>query len=138
MTVRNQNEIDIPQRGDFSLPIFENRIREPRIDEQNFSARDHNLESRLTVPSKLRIHGKHQIKNRSSSKGNGVSRSEGFPAVKFQIDGCPSRRSLDFRHSTFALRHFTYDSRHESQSRASAHFKKSPAHGGVNQTITAI
>ena len=138
MTVRNQDEIDMLERGDFVLRIFENRIREPRIDEQNFSARGHNLESRLTVPSELRIHGNHQIENRWSSKRNAVSRSDGFPAVKFQIDGCPSRRSLDFRHSTFAIHHFTYDSPHESRSRASAHFKKSPAHGAVNQTIAAI
>ena len=58
MTMRNQDEIDMLERGDFVLRIFENRIREPRIDEQNFSARGHNLESRLTVPSELRIHGK--------------------------------------------------------------------------------
>jgi hypothetical protein len=128
MTVRNQNEIDMLERGDFGLGIFENRIREPRIDEQNFSARSHNLESRLTVPSKLCIHGNHQIEKRWSSKRNAVSRSDGFP----------SRRSLDFRHSTSAIRHFTYDSRYESRSRASAHFKKSPAYGGVNQTIAAI
>ena len=38
MTVRNQDEIDMLERGDFVLRIFENRIREPRIDEQNFSA----------------------------------------------------------------------------------------------------
>ena len=36
MTVRNQDEIDMLERGDFVLRIFENRIREPRIDEQNF------------------------------------------------------------------------------------------------------
>ena len=124
MTVRNQDEIDMLERGDFVLRIFENRIREPRIDEQNFSARGHNLESRLTIPSELRIHGNHQIEKRWSSKRNAVSRSDGFLP--------------DFRHSTSAIRHFTYDSPHESRSRAPAHFKKSPAHGGVNQTIAAI
>src|SRR5258707_8523644 len=54
----NQNKIDMVERSDFIFASFENRIRQPRIDEQNFSARGHNLESRLTVPSKLRIHGK--------------------------------------------------------------------------------
>src|SRR4029077_20407353 len=58
MTVRNQDEIDMLERGDFGFRIFENRIREPGIDEQNFSARGHNLESRLTIPSELRIHEK--------------------------------------------------------------------------------
>ena len=81
MTVRNQDEIDMLERGDFVLRIFENRIREPRIDEQNFSARGHNLESRLTIPSELRIHGNHQIEKRWSSKRNAVSRSDGFRAV---------------------------------------------------------
>ena len=126
------------ERGDFGLGIFENRIREPRIDEQNLSARGHNLESRLTIPSELRVHGNHQIEKRWSSKRNAISRSDGFPAVKFQIDGCASGRSLDFRHSTSAIGHFTYDLRYESRSRASAHFKKSPAHGAVNPTIAAI
>src|ERR1700760_1539789 len=43
-----------------------------------------------------------------------------------------------FRHSTFAVRHFTCESRHESQSSASAHFKKLPPDGAVNQTSAAI
>src|SRR4029077_13929635 len=72
MTVRNQDEIDMLERGDFGLGISENRIREPRIDEQNFSARSHNLESRLTIPSELRIHANHQIEKRWSSKQNAV------------------------------------------------------------------
>src|SRR6476660_6103704 len=58
VTVRNQDEIDLLERGDFGFRILKTRIREPRIDEQNFSARGHNLEGGLTVPSKLRIHGK--------------------------------------------------------------------------------
>ena len=58
--MRNQDEIDILERSDFVLRLFQNRIREPRIDEQNFSARGHNLESRLTVPSELRAHEKSQ------------------------------------------------------------------------------
>ena len=45
MTVCDQDEIDILERGDFVPRIFENRIREPRINEQNFPARDYNLES---------------------------------------------------------------------------------------------
>ena len=68
MTVRNEDEIDMLERGDFALRIFENRIREPRIDEQNFSARSHNLERRLTVPSKLRIHGNHETESCAQSK----------------------------------------------------------------------
>ena len=68
MTVRNQDEIDVFEPGNFFLRIFENRIREPRIDEQNFSARRHNLESRLTVPSKLRIHGNHETETAAQGK----------------------------------------------------------------------
>src|SRR4029450_2443603 len=68
MTMRNHDEIDVFERGDFVLRIFENRIREPRIDEQNFSARGHNLESRLTVPSELRVHGNHRTKKISPGK----------------------------------------------------------------------
>jgi hypothetical protein len=66
--MRNQDEIDMLERGDFGLRIFEDRIREPRIDEQNFSARSHNLERRLTVPSELRIHGSHRTKKFSTGK----------------------------------------------------------------------
>jgi hypothetical protein len=68
MTMRNQDEIDMLERGDFGLRVFKDRIREPRIDEQNFSARGYNLESRLTVPSELRIHGNHEIEKRSPGK----------------------------------------------------------------------
>src|SRR5262245_31901499 len=74
MTMCNQDEIDMLERGDFGLRIFEDRIREPRIDEQNFSARGHNLESRLTVPSKLRIHGNHETEKRSLGKGGHKNR----------------------------------------------------------------
>jgi hypothetical protein len=70
--VRDQNQIDMLKRGDFVPGVFENRIREPRIDEQNFSARGHNLESRLTIPSKLGIHGNYQIEKHWSSKRNAV------------------------------------------------------------------
>jgi hypothetical protein len=68
MTVRNQDEIHMLEPGDFGFRIFENRIRKPRIDEQNFSVRGHNLESRLTVPSKLRIHENHEIESCAQSK----------------------------------------------------------------------
>ena len=68
MPVRNQDEIDMLERGDFVFRIFKNRIGEPRIDEQNFSARGHNLESRLAVPSELRIHGNHETENPSLGK----------------------------------------------------------------------
>jgi hypothetical protein len=68
MTMRCQDEIDMLERGDFGIRIFQDRIREPRIDEQNFSARSHNLERRLTVPSKLRIHGIHRTEKISPGK----------------------------------------------------------------------
>jgi hypothetical protein len=64
MTVGNQDEINMVERGNFGLRVFEDRIREPRIDEQNFPARGHNLKSRLTVPSELRVHANHEIENR--------------------------------------------------------------------------
>ncbi len=51
MSMRNQNQIDILKRSDLFLASFENRIRQPWIDEQNLSARRHDLESRLAVPS---------------------------------------------------------------------------------------
>jgi len=66
--VRDQDEIDMLKRGDFLLCIFKNRIREPRIHEQNFPGRRHNLESRLTIPSELRIHANHQIEKRPLGK----------------------------------------------------------------------
>ena len=56
------------KRGEFVLRFFENRIRQPRIDEQNFSGRRYDLEGRLTVPSELRIHENHQIEKTSSGK----------------------------------------------------------------------
>src|SRR3954462_10399149 len=68
MTMRNQDEIDMLKRRDLSLGISENRIREPGIHEQNFSARRHNLKSRLTIPGELRVHGNHQIENSSFGK----------------------------------------------------------------------
>ena len=117
------------QRGDFVLRVFENRIREPRIDEQNFSARCHNFESRLTVPSELRVHGNHQ-----TEKPFGLARETPFQGVT--VPAFVAVRHI--RHSTFAIRHFTYDSPHEPRTRAPAHFKESPAHGAVNQTIAAI
>src|SRR6476469_10787750 len=97
MTVRNQDEIDMLQRSDFVLRIFENRIREPRIDEQNFSARGHNFESRLTIPSELRIHGNHQIEKRWSSKRNAV---QGVTASQPSFLGFSS---FDIHHSSFYL-----------------------------------
>jgi DNA-3-methyladenine glycosylase II len=72
MTVRDQDKIDMIESGDFSLGIFENRIGEPRVDEQNFSAPRHNLESRLTIPSELRFHGNYEIENRWSIKRNAI------------------------------------------------------------------
>ncbi len=66
--MRNQDEINMLERGDFGFRIFENRIREPRIDEQNFSARGHNLEGGLTIPSELRIHEKSRNRKALASK----------------------------------------------------------------------
>ncbi len=43
----NQYKIDVVERSDFILASFENRIRQPGIDEQNFSARRCDLESRV-------------------------------------------------------------------------------------------
>src|SRR3954451_10052227 len=37
-----------------------------------------------------------------------------------------------------AIRHFILASHHEPCTRAPSHFKESPAHGAVNQTIAAI
>jgi len=42
VTVRNQMRSTSLSAAIFGFRIFENRIREPRIDEQNFSARGHN------------------------------------------------------------------------------------------------
>ena len=50
MPVTNEDKIDVLERGEFVLRLFENRIRLPRIDEQNFSARRNDFESRLAVP----------------------------------------------------------------------------------------
>ena len=51
MAVRNQDKIDMFERGEFVFRCCEDRIRQPRIDEQNFSARRNDLEGRLPVPS---------------------------------------------------------------------------------------
>src|SRR4029450_11638995 len=99
MTMRNQDEIDVPEPGDFGLRIFENRIREPRIDEQNFSARGHNLESRLTVPSELRIHGKSR-----NPKASVHQEKRRFGEVRFlKFSTFIISSSFDIRHSTFYL-----------------------------------
>ena len=80
MAVRNQDEIDMFKRSNFSFRIFESRIREPRIDEQDFAARGHNLEGRLTVPSELRVHENHETEKCWASKRNAISKSRGFPS----------------------------------------------------------
>ena len=64
----NQNKIDTFERVDFIRASFENRIRQPRIDEQNFSARRYDLESRLAVPSELRVHDLHETEKHWFSK----------------------------------------------------------------------
>jgi hypothetical protein len=64
----NQNKIDTVERSDFIFASFENRIRQPRIDEQNFSVRRYDLESRLAVPSELRVHDLHETEKHWFSK----------------------------------------------------------------------
>jgi hypothetical protein len=64
----NQNKIDTVERSDFIFASFENRIRQPRIDEQNFSARRYDLESRLAVLSELRVHDLHETEKHWFSK----------------------------------------------------------------------
>jgi hypothetical protein len=66
----NQDKIDTVERSDFIFASFENRIRQPGINEQDFSARRYDLESRLPVPGELRVHYNHETENISASKGN--------------------------------------------------------------------
>jgi hypothetical protein len=74
----------------------------------------------------------------TKSKSGGLASETPFQGVtasqpsNFQSTAAQAVASLDFRDSTFAIGHFTYDSPHETRSRASAHFKKSPAHGAIN------
>jgi hypothetical protein len=68
MSVRNQNKIDTVERSDFIFASFENRIRQPGINEQDFSARRYDLESRLAVPSELRVHDLHETEKHWFSK----------------------------------------------------------------------
>jgi len=70
MSMRDQDKIDMFERSDFFLGSFENRIRQPRIYEQNFSARRHDLESRLAVPGELRFHAPQQTEKICPSKSN--------------------------------------------------------------------
>src|SRR4029077_6966908 len=110
MPMRNQDEVDMLKRGDFVLRIFENRIRQPRIDEQNFSARGNNLESRLTVPSKLRVHGR--SRNRKAFARQEVARrmTEHEYCRAFLRNATASDTDcLTIRHSTSAIHHFSYD-----------------------------
>ena len=69
MAVRNEDQINVFKRGEFVLRFFENRIRQPRIDEQNFAARRDDLESRLPVPGELGVHESHQTEKPWFGKG---------------------------------------------------------------------
>ena len=101
MTVRDQNEIDILERSDFVLRIFENRIREPRIDEQNFSAWCNDFKSRLTVPSELRVHANHEIEKNPFGKGwwRGLAATFGYRSTA-SLAFC---HSSSVRHSSFIV-----------------------------------
>src|SRR6058998_2782807 len=70
MPVRDQNKIDVFQRGKFILASIVNRVREPGIDQKNFPSRAHDLESRLTKPGELRFHASDEIENYCSSKAS--------------------------------------------------------------------
>jgi len=70
MSMRNQNQINTLESRDFVFAPIMNRVRQPGIDEQNFSARRYDLESRLAVPSELRVHHNHETENISAGKGN--------------------------------------------------------------------
>jgi DNA-3-methyladenine glycosylase II len=56
MPVRDQNKIDIFQRGKFVPAFIVNRVREPGIDQKNFPSRAHDLKGRLAIPGELRFH----------------------------------------------------------------------------------
>jgi DNA-3-methyladenine glycosylase II len=94
----NQNKIDSVERSDFICASFENRVRQPRIDEQNFSARRYHLEGRLAVPSELRVHDLHETEKHWFGKGDehGALRHPATDVSSFVIN------------STFDIRHFTY------------------------------
>jgi DNA-3-methyladenine glycosylase II len=115
------------ERGDFGLGIFENRIREPRIDEQNFSARGHNFESRLTIPSELRIHGNHQIEKRWSSKRNAVQGETAFQQSNFKsmFAQAVASRIFVIRHPPFVIlpmiRVMNHDHAHRHISKSHPH-----------------
>ena len=68
--MRNQDKIDVGERRNFFLPSIKNRIRQPRIDQQNFSGGGHDSESRLAIPSELRFHANQKSQKTWSSKGN--------------------------------------------------------------------
>src|SRR4029450_6879946 len=68
MSVRDEDKINTLQRGNFVLSLFENRIHQPRIDEQNLAARCNDLESRLTIPGELRFHANHETENDAHGK----------------------------------------------------------------------
>src|SRR5262245_9495605 len=59
----------------------------------------------------------------TKSKTNRLARKTPFPEV---------------RYSTFIIGHFTYPPSHGPRPCTPAHSKKSPAHGGANQTIAPI
>jgi hypothetical protein len=95
MPVRDQNKIDIFQRGKFVVSFIVNRVRELGIDQKNFSSRGHDPKSRLAVPSELRFHASDETENSCSSKA-------GSTLQRFNDSTWQS-------HSTFGIRHFNWD-----------------------------
>ena len=114
--MRNQDKIDVGERSDFFLGSFENRIRQPRIDEQNLSSGSHDSESRLAIPSELRFHATQKGQKTWSSKGNdpapiskarmtndeGMSKSDWQKTnVRTLTSGFVISSSFDIRDSSF-------------------------------------
>ena len=63
--MRDQDQIDAFQRGDFFLASIVNRIGQPGIDQEHIARRRNDFKSRLTVPSQLGLRGHtcHQSEN---------------------------------------------------------------------------
>src|SRR5438046_5738477 len=98
MSMCNQTKTDTSEHVDLLRAFFENGIRQPRIDEQNFSARRYDLESRLAIPGELRVHGNHQTEKDWFGKGDehGALRHPATDVSSFVINS-----AFDIRHSSF-------------------------------------
>src|SRR6266487_3187652 len=115
MSMCNQYKIDVVERSDFILASFENRIRQPGIDEQNFSARRCDLESRLAVPGECMsititkpksigsasvINGREWRSSNDESRSNNKARNRRVVAYRLLLG--LSHSSL-IRHSIFVI-----------------------------------